>query len=97
MTILLFKVQKLKKNYVITFENRERCFFRFVTSVGQRKKILSPHEEPNLRPSDSALRCSTTEPQRLHGKRGILRSSWDTRVFVNCLPTQEKCYRCPVL
>ena len=26
-------------------------FFRLVTSVGQRK-ILSPHEETNLRPSD---------------------------------------------
>ena len=26
-------------------------FFRLVTSVGQRK-ILSPHEESNLRPSD---------------------------------------------
>ena len=24
---------------------------------------LSPHEESNLRPSDSTLRCSTTEPQ----------------------------------
>ena len=26
-----------------------------------KEKILSPHEESNLRPSDSALRCSTTE------------------------------------
>ena len=33
-----------------------------------REKILSPHEESNLRPSDTALRCSTTEPQRLHGE-----------------------------
>ena len=37
--------------------------FRLVTSVGQRK-ILSPSEESNLRPSHSAHRCSTTEPQR---------------------------------
>ena len=28
-----------------------KMFFRLVTSVGQ-KKILSPHEESNLRPSD---------------------------------------------
>ena len=41
--------------------------FGLVTSVGQGK-LLSPHEESNLRPSDSALRCSTTEPQRLHGE-----------------------------
>ena len=40
-------------------ENRERRFFRLVTSVGQRKKMLSLHEESNLRPSDSALRCFT--------------------------------------
>ena len=26
-----------------------------------KEKILSPYEESNLRPSDSALRCSTTE------------------------------------
>ena len=31
-------------------------------------------EESNLRPSDSALRCPTTEPQRLYGERGQLRS-----------------------
>ena len=46
---------------------------------GTKEKILSPHEESSLRPSDSALRCSTTEPQRLHGERGLLRSSYDTR------------------
>ena len=42
-----------------------------------KEKILSLHEESNHRPSDSALRCSTTEPQRLHGgeaRRGLLRS-----------------------
>ena len=44
--------------------------FHLVTSVGQRK-ILSPHEESNLRLSDSTLRCSSTEPQRLNGKRGL--------------------------
>ena len=51
--------------------------FRLVTSVG-KEKTLSPHEESNFRFSDSALRCSTTEPQRIHGERGLLRSSYDT-------------------
>ena len=46
-----------------------------VTSVGQ-KKPLSPHEESSLRPSDSALRYSTTESQRLHGERSLLRSKF---------------------
>ena len=40
----------------------EKDVFHLVTSVGTKKKILSPYEESNLRPSDSALRCSTTEP-----------------------------------
>ena len=52
----------------------EKDVFRLVASVEQRI-ILSPHEESNLRPSGSALRCSTTEPERLYGKRGLLRSS----------------------
>ena len=44
-------------------------------------KILISHEEFNLRPSDSALWCSTTEPQRLYGERGLLRSSYMTRIL----------------
>ena len=56
----------------------EKDVFRLITSVGQRK-ILSSHEESNFRPSDSALRCSATELQRLHGERSPLRSSYDTR------------------
>ena len=52
--------------------------FRLVMSVG-KEKILSRYEELNLTPSDSMLRCSTTEPQRLHGEQGLLRSSYDMR------------------
>ena len=48
-------------SYEVSFD------FGLLMSVGQGK-LLSPHEESNLRPSDSALRCSTTEPQRLHGE-----------------------------
>ena len=40
-------------------------------------KCGSPHEESNLRPLDSAFLCSTTEPQRLYGERGLLQSSHD--------------------
>ena len=36
----------------------------------KQKKILSPHEELNLRPSDSTLWCSTTEAQRPYGEQG---------------------------
>ena len=37
---------------------------------------MSPHEKSNLRPSDSVLRCSTTEPQRLHSERGVPVAQW---------------------
>ena len=43
-----------RKVEMVSFELGEelrKMFFRLVTSVGQRK-ILSPHEESNLRPSD---------------------------------------------
>ena len=33
-------------------------FFVLSRAWDKEKKILSPHEESNLRPSDSALRCS---------------------------------------
>ena len=41
----------------------------FVLSwVWDKDKILSPNEESNLRPMDSVLRYTTTEPQRLYGE-----------------------------
>ena len=58
----------------------EKDIFSSCDKYGTKKKILSPHEELNLKPSDSTLRCSTTKLQRLHGKRGLLRSSYDTRI-----------------
>ena len=36
--------------------------FFVLPRAGDKEKILSPHEESNLRLSDSALRCPTTEP-----------------------------------
>ena len=54
----------------------------FVLSRAQDKeKILSSHEESNLRPPDSTLRCSTTEPRRLYGEQGPLGSSCTIRVL----------------
>ena len=45
----------------------EKDVFRLVAMVEQAKKnCLSPYEESNLRPLDSALRCSTAELQRLN-------------------------------
>ena len=48
-------------------------FFRLVMSVG------IPYEESNLKSSDSALRCSATEPQRPYGgARPIKKFVYDT-------------------
>ena len=61
-------------------KNRERCFI-VLSRAWDKEKILSPHEESNLRRSDSALRCSTTKPQTLCGEQGPLRSSCMTPVL----------------
>ena len=49
-----------------------RKMFSSCHERGTKKKTLSPHEESTLRPSDSALRCSTIELQRLHGEEGMV-------------------------
>ena len=36
--------------------------FFILSQAWDKEKILSPHEESNLKPSDSVLQCSTTEP-----------------------------------
>ena len=64
------------KSYTLTVE---KDFFSSSEKHGT-EKILSPHKESNLRPLDFALWCSTTEPQRLHGEGGLLRSSYDTQI-----------------
>ena len=45
-------------------------FFVF-SPAWDKEKILSFHEESNLRPSYSALRCSTTKPQALYDEEGL--------------------------
>ena len=67
----------------------EKDVFRLVASVGRTKNYLSPHEESNLRPLDSTLRCSTTEPQRLYSERGPLRNSYDMTSFSISLPSPK--------
>ena len=59
---------------------RERCF-SLIRSMGQRK-ILSSHEESNLRPWDSTLQCSTTEPQRFDGE-GLMTHALHTATISN--------------
>ena len=48
---------------------RERCFLS-CHECGTKKKFWSLYEESNLRPSDYALQCCTTEPQRLYSELG---------------------------
>ena len=48
--------------------------FFVLSRAWDKEKILSLHEESNLKPSNTALGCSTTVPQRLHGERGLLRT-----------------------
>ena len=54
-----------------------RKMFFVLLQAWDKEKIVSPHEELNLWPSDSALWCSTTGPQRLYHEQGLLQSSYD--------------------
>ena len=56
-----------------------RKMFFVLSQAQDKEKILSPHEELNLWPSNSMHQCSTTEPQRLYREQGLLRSSYDMR------------------
>ena len=58
----------------------EKDVFPLITTW-DKETILSSYEKSNLRPSDSILRCSTTEPQRLYGEQGPLRSLYMIRVL----------------
>ena len=66
---------ELSKEIEIEIEKR---FFFVLSQVWDKEKILSPHEESNLRPLDSALQCSTTEPQTPLWARSIAKFIWYT-------------------
>ena len=55
--------------------------FCVLSRARDKEKILSSYKEWNLKPSNSALRCCTTEPRRLSGERRPLWSSYVTRVL----------------
>ena len=59
---------------MVSFELVNEIEKDVLSTCHERGTRKSPHEESNLRPSDFALQSSTTEPQRLYGERGRLRS-----------------------
>ena len=67
----------------------ENDVFRLVMCVEQRK---NPESSWGIEPQ-TALQCSTTEPQKPYGERGLLRSSYDTREELNLRPS-DSALRC---
>ena len=63
--------------------------FFVLSQVRDKEKILSPHEESILKPLDSVLWCSTTEPQRLSGEQDPLQSSYMT-LYLKFTPISGK-------
>ena len=55
----------------------EKDAFLVYSHVWDKEKILGPHGRLNLKPLDSTLWCSTTEPKRLHAKQDHVQSSHD--------------------
>ena len=56
----------------------KRKMFSVLSQAWDEEKILSSHEQLSLSSSDSALWCSTTEPQRLRWARSITKFIWHT-------------------
>ena len=54
------KFREFEKSFFL----EKDVFFFVLSRAWDKEKILSPHEESNLSPSDSALWCSTTETPR---------------------------------
>ena len=82
----LMFVNRLRK--MVSFELGKEIV-KDIFRVWDKEKIQSPHEESNLRSSDSALRCSITEPRRLYGERGIRRSEGILHFFFTELKTYQ--------
>ena len=71
--VLLFFGKTLHSHSTSLQASTGVMFFRLVKSVEQRKNCESSWGiEPQT--SESALRCSTTEPLRLYSDRGLLRT-----------------------
>ena len=73
-TTVELKLKRIRK--MVGFESVKKwrkMFFVLSRALDKQKNFLSPLEQSNRRPLDSALRCST-EPQRFYSKRGLLRN-----------------------
>ena len=94
MTRVLRTVRISNVDSVFVNRLRKMVSFELGKEIGKnifrmwdKEKIQRPHEKSNLRSSDSALRCSTTEPRRLYGERGIRRSEGIFHFFFTELKT----------
>ena len=59
--------------------------FLVLSRAWDKEQILSLHRESNLRHSDSVLRCSTAEPQRLYGLKTYYLSYSVYKLGINLL------------
>ena len=71
---VMFVEKKIREmvSFELGKEIKKDVFF-VLSQAWDKERILSPREESNFRPSDSALRCSTTEPR---WARCITKSIW---------------------
>ena len=72
LIVLSCFVNRLRK--MVSFElgkEIEKDVFFILSWTWDKEKLLSPHEESNLRPLNSVLWCSTTKPQSLYGEQGL--------------------------
>ena len=68
---IMFADGNRRNGKLLSAVKKQRKMFFILSQAWDKEKTLSPHEESNLRPSDSVLQHSTTEPQRLHSERDL--------------------------
>ena len=78
---------------MLSFELTEKTKYVFfvLSRAWDKETILSSHEESNLRLSVSALRCSTTESQRVCGEQAI---HWSTHQIIPSISGAFCCSVC---
>ena len=80
-------VNRIRESVSFNLVKKYRKMFAVLSRAWDIEKILSLHEETNLRPLDSALRCSTTEKQTSRWTRSITKFIWRASCIL-CIRTK---------
>ena len=67
--------------FFLSLLKKQARMFLVFSRVWDKERILSPHKELNLRPSDSLLQSFTNKVKRFYGEQGPLWSLYMTLIL----------------